>query len=45
MTQSEAEQRIIDGRAWADFCQALERAGDAVLRPTTPATPLDRAEG
>ena len=45
MTQSEAEQRIIDGRAWADFCRALERAGDAVLRPTTPATSLDRAEG
>jgi hypothetical protein len=45
MTQDEAEQRIIDGRVWTDFCRALERAGDAVLRPTTPATALDRAEG
>jgi len=42
---SEAEQRIIDGRAWGDFCDALRRTGDVVLRPTTPATAFDRAEG
>src|SRR5262245_28417022 len=41
----EAEQRIVDGRAWADFCRALERAGDAVLRRSTPANAFDRAEG
>ncbi|WP_216214899.1 DUF1214 domain-containing protein [Amycolatopsis aidingensis] len=31
--------------AWAEFCRALERAGQEVLRPAAPDTPLDRAEG
>jgi len=42
---SDAERRIADGSAWRDFCRALERAGDAVLRPETPSDPFDRAEG
>ena len=33
------------GRAWTEFCQALEKAGDVILRDTAPATALDRAEG
>ena len=39
------EARIIDGRLWADFCDALKSAGDQVLRDTTPADPFNRAEG
>jgi hypothetical protein len=35
----------LDGQAWSEFCRALERAGDVVLRDAAPATPLDRAEG
>ncbi|HWM74432.1 MAG TPA: DUF1214 domain-containing protein [Nocardioides sp.] len=31
--------------AWSEFCRALEKAGDVVLRPAAPDTPLDRAEG
>ena len=31
--------------AWVDFCRALEKAGEVVLRDTAPDTPLDRAEG
>lgn len=31
--------------AWSRFCQALAAAGDVVLRPGAPDTPLDRAEG
>jgi hypothetical protein len=41
----DTERRVLDGSAWRDFCRALERAGDAVLRPETPATPFERAEG
>ncbi len=40
-----SEQRLLDGAAWREFCRALERAGDAVLRPETPVTSFDRAEG
>jgi hypothetical protein len=36
---------VISGQAWDDFCDALKRAGQQVLRAETPATPLDRAEG
>jgi hypothetical protein len=45
MGQSEAEKRIVDGRAWHDFCDALKSAGDSILRASTPTTPFDRAEG
>ena len=36
---------VLTGRAWTEFCTALEQAGQVVLRETSPATPLDRAEG
>jgi hypothetical protein len=36
---------VLSGQVWSDFCQALQRAGEVVLRDTAPATPLDRAEG
>ena len=42
MTESEAA--ILSGQAWAEFCDALKTAGAAIMRPETPATPLDRAE-
>jgi hypothetical protein len=42
---TEALRRISDGSAWRDFCRALERAGDAVLRSETPTSAFDRAEG
>lgn len=37
-----AERRLADGTSWAEFCDALKRAGDVVLESTSP---LDRAEG
>ncbi|MEZ4289322.1 MAG: hypothetical protein R3E53_01840 [Myxococcota bacterium] len=43
MSQAEQERRIVDGSAWRDFCRALERAGETLLRPSTPATPFVRA--
>src|SRR6476661_4326710 len=36
---------VLTGAAWTEFCQALEQAGQQVLRDSSPATPLDRAEG
>jgi hypothetical protein len=41
----DARARVLDGRTWSDFCRALERAGDAVLREGSPDDPFDRAEG
>jgi hypothetical protein len=38
-----AEEAVVTGRAWRDFCRALEAAGEVVLQG--PETVLDRAEG
>lgn len=45
MVRSEAEQRIVDGTAWRDFCRALEDAGQVILREGTPGDAFTRAEG
>jgi hypothetical protein len=37
--------RVLSGKAWEDFCDALKDAGKQVLSAETPATELDRAEG
>ncbi len=34
---------VTSGEAWSEFCRALEKAGEVVLRDTAPDTPLDRA--
>ena len=40
-----AEEDVISGKTWEEFCDALKRAGQQVLRPETPVSALDRAEG
>lgn len=42
---ADAHDAVLSGQVWTEFCRALERAGQVVLRDTAPATPLDRAEG
>lgn len=38
-------ERLMSGAAWADFCDRLKLAGQHVLAPGTPDSPLERAEG
>jgi len=42
---SDATDAVVSGQAWSQFCQALEAAGQEILRPSAPDTALDRAEG
>jgi hypothetical protein len=45
MTEREESARVHGGEAWREFCAALSRAGDVILRDASPDDPLDRAEG
>lgn len=38
-------EKVVSGRAWSEFCRALDEVGQLVLDPRAPADPLDRAEG
>lgn len=41
----EQRQKVIDGRAWAELCDALKQAGQVILAPDQPQDELTRAEG
>lgn len=45
MSKEEAEQKVLDGRAWSEFCDSLKQAGEVVLRSTAPKDAFNRAEG
>lgn len=40
-----AHDEVISGQTWDEFCDALKRAGQQILRPEAPVSELDRAEG
>ena len=40
----EIAQKVVDGRAWREFCDLLADAGEAILAEGNPTDPLDRAE-
>jgi hypothetical protein len=44
-TNSSAAERVISGKTWEDFCDALKSAGSVILRSDAPDTLLDRTEG
>lgn len=43
--ESVAEQRVVDGTSWNEFCDTLKSAGAAIVFPGAPADPLTQAEG
>jgi hypothetical protein len=45
MSPGDTLERVVGGRIWEDFCDRLKAAGDVILRPETPVTEIDRAEG
>ncbi len=40
-----AEQRVVSGRAWDEFCDTLKAAGAALNFPGAPRDPFNQAEG
>ncbi len=40
-----AEQRIVSGQAWEEFCDTLKAAGAALKFPGAPLDPFNQAEG
>lgn len=45
MGSDTARSRVASGQAWEQFCDRLKEAGKIMLRPETPTSELDRAEG
>jgi len=40
-----AEQRVISGETWREFCRTLEKAGEIIVNDSAPQSAFDRAEG
>src|SRR5882757_11161624 len=45
MTDQTAADRMMSGKAWEDFCDALKEAGKIVQRPEVPNDPFNKALG
>ena len=45
MNPRSAAESVMDGTAWAEFCDTLKHAGALILSERSPKSPLDRAEG
>ncbi|MEP1596061.1 MAG: hypothetical protein ABJK20_15860, partial [Halieaceae bacterium] len=45
MSENSAEQRVMSGASWDDFCDGLKEAGQLVFAEKAPANAFDRAEG
>lgn len=42
---NKARDAVASGQVWEAFCDRLKEAGKVILRPETPSSELDRAEG
>ena len=38
-------ERLTTGSVWSEFCDTLKKAGENILKETSPSDPLNRAEG
>lgn len=45
MSESTAEQKVLDGSVWAEFCDALKEAGKIIDAEKAPKDAFNRAEG
>lgn len=45
MNEKTAEERVIDGSSWAEFCDALKAAGQVVQSEKAPKDAFNQAEG
>jgi len=45
MSMSDAEQRVVDGTTWDEFCDALKDAGRIIRSDKAPQDPFNQAEG
>ena len=45
MTEASPRERLMSGRSWEEFCDAIKAAGRTILAEGQPESPLDRAEG
>ncbi len=45
MKSDQAYARVSSGQAWEEFCERLKHLGQVILRPETPSSEIDRAEG
>ncbi len=41
----DAVAKVVDARAWQEFCELLQKAADVIRREDLGTTPFDRAEG
>ena len=45
MSEETPHDRLMTGKSWEDFCDALKGAGQTILADDSPSNSLDRAEG
>lgn len=45
MSEKTAEERVVDGTAWNEFCDALKVAGQVIQSEKAPKDPFNQAEG
>lgn len=45
MTETSPRERLMTGKSWDEFCDAIKSAGQTIIAEGSPVDPIDRAEG